>query len=67
MSSLEDKFKEYRKVTGGQDPLGFIVPFGYPQGVEERGGIEAVYDECIQKKVTWEVLLDFHPPKDVVI
>lgn len=64
MASL---FEKYKKVTGGKDPIGLIVPFGYPPGVDERGGVEAVYKECIKKKVTWEDLLDFHPPEDVMI
>lgn len=67
MSDLEKKFKEYKRVTGGKEPLGLMVPFGYPDGVEERGGVEAVYDECIAKKITWEDLLDFHPPVNAVI
>lgn len=64
---MSNLFKEYRRVTGGEDPLGFIVPFGYPDGVEERGGVDAVYRECIEKKVTWEDLLNYHPPKDADI
>lgn len=60
-------FKEYQKATGGKDPIGLMVPFGYPKGVEERGGVDAVYRECIEKKITWEDLLDFHPPKDAMI
>lgn len=64
---MSNLFKEYRRVTGGEDPLGFIVPFGYPDGVEERGGVDAVYRECIEKKVTWEDLLNYHPSKDADI
>lgn len=60
-------FREYKKATGGKEPLGLMVPFGYPDGVKERGGVEAVYRECIEKKVTWEDLLDFHPPKGAKI
>ena len=63
MESLSEKFKKYKKVTGGKDPIGLIVPFGYPPGVEERGGPAAVYDECIAQKMTWEELLNFHVPK----
>lgn len=63
----ENKFKEYRMATGGKEPIGLMVPFGYPPGVEERGGVVAVYDECIKKGITWEDLLDWHPPKDVMI
>lgn len=64
MASL---FEKYKKVTGGEEPIGLMVPFGYPPGVEERGGVEAVYKECIRKKITWEDLLDFHPPANAVI
>lgn len=67
MESLSEKFKRYKKATGGKDPLGYIVPFGLPNGVEERGGIGAVYDECIAKGITWEDLLNYHPPEDVKI
>ena len=65
MELLSEKFKRYKKATGGKEPLGYIVPIGLPDGVEERGGIGAVYDECIEKGVTWEDLLNYHPPKDV--
>lgn len=64
---MSNLFKEYKRVTGGEDPLGLIVPFGYPDGVEERGGVDAVYRECIEKKVTWEDLLNYHHPKDADI
>lgn len=64
---IEEKFEEYKKVTGGEEPIGLMVPFGYPPGVEERGGVIAVYNECIEKGITWEDLLDWHPPKDVMI
>jgi hypothetical protein len=61
------KFEEYQKATGGEDIIGFMVPFGYPPGVEERGGVIAVYDECIKKGVTWEELLGWNPPEDADI
>lgn len=67
MELLSEKFKRYKKATGGKEPLGYIVPVGLPDGVEERGGIGAVYDECIAKGVTWEELLDYHPPEDAKI
>lgn len=67
MNRLDKKFKEYQKATGGKNPLGLMVPFGYPNGVKERGGVEAVYEECIRKGITWEDLLDFHPPEDADI
>lgn len=57
---------EYNDKVGGE-PIGLIVPFGYPPGVEERGGVIAVYKECIEKGVTWETLLDFKTSKDDII
>lgn len=64
---MEELFEQYKKATGGAEPIGLMIPFGYPEGVEERGGVEAVYKECIEKGVTWEDLLDFHPPVDARI
>ena len=64
---MDKLFKEYRKATGGKEPLGLMVPFGYPSGVSERGGVDAVYRECIEKGITWEDLLDFHPPEGAKI
>lgn len=64
---MRSLFEEYKRVTGGEEPLGLMVPFGYPNGVEERGGVDAVYRECIEKKVTWEDLLNFHPDDNVYI
>lgn len=66
MTDYTDLFEEYQKATGGEEPLGYIVPFGYPSGVEEHGGVEAVYKECIKKKVTWEKLLNWNPPDDAI-
>ena len=60
------KYLEYNDKVGGE-PIGLIVPFGYPDGVEEMGGVIAVYDECIKQGITWEDLLDYHPPKDARI
>lgn len=60
------KYIEYNEKVGGE-PLGLIVPFGYPEGVEEMGGVIAVYEKCIELGVTWEELLDFHPPTDAII
>lgn len=64
---LSEKFKRYKKATGGKEPLGLIVPYGYPEGVEERGGVAAVYDECIEKGITWEELLNYKVPKNAKI
>ena len=60
------KYLEYNDKVGGE-PIGLMVPFGYPDGVEEMGGVIAVYDHCIKHGITWEDLLDFHPPEDVEI
>ena len=45
MDAEEKKFLEYQAATGGEEPLGLIVPFGYPPGVEDYGGVIPVYDE----------------------
>ena len=60
------KYLEYNDKVGGE-PIGLIVPFGYPEGVEEMGGVIAVYDECIRQGITWEKLLNFNPPDDVIM
>lgn len=52
-------YQEYKKKMGGE-PIGLIIPFGYPPGVEEKGGVIAVYKECIKKGVTWEELLNYN-------
>lgn len=60
------KYLEYNDKVGGE-PIGLIVPFGYPEGVEEMGGVIAVYEECIKQGKTWEELLEYNPPKDAII
>ena len=60
------KYLEYNDKVGGE-PIGLIVPFGYPNGVEEMGGVIAVYDECIKRGITWEDLLGFHPLQNTII
>lgn len=45
-------YLEYNEKVGGE-PIGLTVPFGYPKGVEELGGVIAVYQQCIKQKVTW--------------
>ncbi len=60
------KYLEYNEKVGGE-PIGLIVPFGYPPGVEEKGGVIAIYEECIRQNKTWEDLLDFHLDPDVII
>lgn len=65
----EKAYERYAKAIGGEpEPIGLEVPNGYPDGVEKRGGVVAVYEECIQKGITWEELLDYKPlPDDVII
>ena len=60
------KYLEYNEKVGGE-PIGLIVPFGYPDGVEEKGGVIAVYNECIKQGITWEELLGYNPPEDAVL
>jgi len=60
------KYLEYNKKVGGE-PLGLIVPFGYPDGVEKMGGVIAVYEKCMELGITCEEVLDFHVPEDVII
>ena len=56
-------YLRYHEVTKGE-PLGMMIPFGYPDGVEERGGVIKVYEECIKKGVTWEELLGYNDPEN---
>lgn len=61
---MNDEIKAYlayRDAVGGE-PIGLIVPFGYPEGVDEMGGVIAVYRECIKQGKTWEELLRYEPP-----
>ena len=60
------KYLEYNDKVGGE-PLGLMIPFGYPEGVEKYGGVIAVYDECIKQGITWEKLLNFKPPEDAIL
>jgi hypothetical protein len=60
-------YLEYNEAVGGE-PLGLTVPFGYPEGVAEKGGVIAVYKECIREGKTWEELLGVDPiPEDADI
>ena len=60
------KYLEYNDKVGGE-PIGLMVPFGYPEGVEEMGGVIAVYDKCIKQGTTWEELLKYNPPENIII
>ncbi len=56
----EKAYDKYASVFGKKaNVIGLTVPFGYPLGVEEHGGVIAVYEECIKKGVTWEKLLNY--------
>lgn len=67
LTEEEKLFAEYQEKTGGEEPIGYIAPYGLPEGVEEHGGIAAVYRECIDKGITWETLLDYHEPSGDMI
>jgi hypothetical protein len=60
MDEVGKAYLEYNEAVGGE-PIGLVMPFGYPDGVEEHGGVIAVYKECIEKGITWEELLKYHP------
>ena len=60
------KYLEYNSKVGGE-PLGLMIPFGYPAEFDKYGSVIAVYDECIKKGITWEKLLKFNPPKDALL
>ena len=61
------KYLEYNEKVGGE-PLGMIVPFGYPENIDQyNGSVIAVYDECIKRGITWEELLEHETPDDVII
>jgi hypothetical protein len=49
-------YLEYNDKVGG-DPLGLVVPYGYPDGVDDLGGVIGVYQECIKQHKTWKDLL----------
>ena len=60
------KYIEYNDKVGGE-PIGMMIPFGYPEGVEKMGGVIAVYEKCIEQGITWEELLGYNPPEDVIL
>ena len=60
------KYLEYNQKISGK-PIGLTVPVGYPAGVEEMGGVTAVYEKCLEQGVTWEELLEQHLPKKAEI
>lgn len=60
------KYLEYNEKVGGE-PIGMTIPLGYPKGVEEMGGVIAVYTECIKQGITWEELLNYKKSSEDVI
>ena len=58
---MTDEGKAYLKYNDevGGEPIGLVVPFGYPDGVEEMGGVIKVYEECIRQQKPWEELLNY--------
>lgn len=51
-------YLEYNEKVGGE-PIGLVVPFGYPPGVDRMGGPIEVYKRCIAMDMQWERLLGF--------
>lgn len=47
----------YNTQIGGS-MIGLEVPVGYLKGVEDLGGVVAVYEICIKRGITWEELLN---------
>lgn len=46
----EKAYERYAEVIGGE-PIGLEEPSGYPAGVEERGGVVAVYSYGVRHSV----------------
>lgn len=58
-------YRAYCEAIGGEpEALGLMEPDGYPPGVEEMGGVIAVYEACIKQGCTWQELLDYHDPTE---
>lgn len=48
----EKTYERYAEVIGGEpEPIGLEEPSGYPAGVEERGGVVAVYSAGVRHSV----------------
>lgn len=48
----EKAYERYAEVIGGEPkPIGLEEPSGYPAGVEERGGVVAVYSAGVRHSV----------------
>jgi len=56
-------YLEYNDKVGGE-PIGLVMPNGYPEGVDEMGGPIAVYQECIKQKKAWQELLGINDQID---
>ncbi len=56
-------YRAYSEAIGGDpEPIGLQVPDGYPPGVQEMGGVIAVYEACVKQGCTWEKLLGYKEP-----
>ncbi len=58
-------YLEYYRVTGGE-AFGYSIgmPVKAMELIEELGGIEAMYKECIRRGICWEELLDWNGHSD---
>lgn len=60
-------YVEYNEKIGG-DPIGLLVPTGYPSVIseylEQGGTIEEIYRDCIERGISWEELLSCYVEKD---
>ncbi|NLO49280.1 MAG: hypothetical protein GX111_13385 [Clostridiales bacterium] len=66
MDEAGKAYLEYNNAVGGE-PISFVIPFGYLDRVEEHGGVIPVYKDCIERGITWEEFLKYHPDKHCVI
>lgn len=59
-------YLEYNDKIGGE-PIAPVVPYGYPEGFELYPSAIELYKDCIARGITWEELLNYNPPEDVII
>ena len=59
-------YLKYNNEVGGE-PIGLIMPMGYPDGVKEMGGVIAVYEQCCKQHKPWEELLNYSPDEEMDI
>lgn len=59
-------FEQYSEATGGSDPIGLIVPNGFPTGskrsIDSWEDVAEVYREAIEQNITWEELIGYEAP-----